>query len=171
MRKGFSLTLVGILGLHMLEANTALAACQIQSATYSLQANPGYSIEFRSGERDKAVAVIARFASSMSGKNIDFFIDGGNGYSEAYLYPATHNRNQGTGAFGSLTLPIFSIDGKLGVSSEVFHQTDPAPVYLFIPKLGQELFYHPEYFGAGNAKKEVMPLGLFKLSRCNENNQ
>jgi hypothetical protein len=149
----FGLTMLA-LGFCM-AGGAAHAACPADLAVYSHMERGDVSASLSKMQSPKSWSDI-QFSINTPSKSYDYEFTASNGYSMQYLVPlpevAEDDESEG--------LSVTFFDEKLKVL-ELPQSGQPAPAYIFAPKVGAVIYY-------GSETQEFVPIGMWKLSGCAE---
>jgi hypothetical protein len=149
--------LLPALAATLLLTKTSLAACPAGMAVYSLKGSETFSASLSPVAQPKAWSDV-QFSINTPSRAHSFELTESNGYAVQYLLPLKPDGTLDEETGRDISVTFF--DEALNVLP-LPQSAKPAPTYIFAPQIGSVIYY-------GYEPRELLPLGMWKLSGCAE---
>lgn len=154
--------------------SSASAECYADSALYVLNSDSSFTAGFDFSMSDDQNPIFY-VNSEKTGRRYWFVLNLGNGWSDVIARPIVDSEKEKgviklTKRAGDLpALGFYEINDRFKPSSMLPMAKMAAPAHLFLPQLGNSLYYFGLAFSDRNDENEAreqLPLGLFSLKKC-----
>jgi hypothetical protein len=138
----------------------AATSCEIEGARYVLRDAPSFVAEFtRAAQTKSAHKLLLTVSSAETKRSFVFTINRGNGYGDATISPIEHEM--------ATRVAIYTVNDA-GDFVDYFGDIEgAAPKQLFMPSLGQALWYEIDRLTGGKSDlREQMPVAFFDRVSC-----
>lgn len=144
-------------------ANTTKITCSFGNARYTIPGETEYEFSFRRmPTEDPKYELVAELRRTSTNQRWRFETRASNGYTREYFVPKF-------GGVDGMTVFYFDKSDDAATVSLVWtpSSTDPAPIGIFIPDLGRNMYYASQSdLGIANGDRLIIPTEMWVLSSC-----
>ncbi|MGE4220647.1 MAG: hypothetical protein AB7G39_14465 [Alphaproteobacteria bacterium] len=169
-RIALGIAVLAVLGLVTPAAVAASLACPAEKASYAMIGHAeAFSLRLHPAEIAGANFSEIGVTLKTPQRSYRFALTMSQGYGGTLLVPLIAGKAPAESLSSDFVerLRLYAFDDGLAVLESVPEPGEPAPPYLFLPELGNILWYAPRHLTDDrHAARDPMPRGVFKLTEC-----